>query len=72
MHAPTWHSLLCKISDDDNGEANTGEYSPNVGHPSEGNIIWGRRLGLGVNILQRGELVQRWGQQCIGRCICAT
>ena len=30
------YSLLSEICDDDDGEANDGEYSTNVGHPSEG------------------------------------
>ena len=54
LSQPMWHSLLCKICDDDDGEANNGEYSTNVGHPSEGKGIC-VQLGVGANVLQRGD-----------------
>ena len=48
-----WHSLLSKIRDDGDGETDDGEYSANVGHPSEGKAITIRRWRVGIDVLQQ-------------------
>ena len=48
-----WHSLLSKICDDGDSETDDGEYSANVGHPSEGKAITIRRWRVGIDVLQQ-------------------
>ena len=52
IHQCALHSLLSKIGNNGDSEADDGEYRANVRHPSEGDEFWWRvRWGSGVEIL---------------------
>ena len=55
----TWYtyiySLLSKIGDDGDSEADDGEYGPNVGHPSEGIPSWRRGWEIRADVLNRRD-----------------
>ena len=60
MHANmhVLHLLVPKIRDDSNGEADDGEHSANVRHPSEGKGFWRRdssRRARGAEVLGKEE-----------------
>ena len=50
------HSLLSKIGDDSDSEADDGEYGPNVGHPSESLSSWSRHCGGRADVLKEVKL----------------